>query len=526
MKLNKNHLLLLLAGIIIGSAFNYMFSQDLYERELEKFMQVLGFTKKYYLEEVDDKKVFEGAIKGLLGELDPHSVFLPQKKQQEETEKFEGNFEGVGVEYQILKDSLIVVSPVPGGPSEQAGIISGDRFIKINGNSCIGFTGDEFRKNLRGPKGSSLKITVYRPSERETIEFNVIRDKIPIKSVDVAINWDNGIGYVSINKFALTTTNELVAALNELRNKGMTKIILDLRNNSGGILNQAYSVSDVFISENKKIVYTMARYSDFNETYNAGVKYIYENFPLVVLVNRGSASASEIVAGAIQDWDRGLIVGETTFGKGLVQRVFKLYDGSSIRLTTSKYYTPSGRQIQRDYGNKSEYYNSLKTREEKEGDNINHTIDADSSRPVFKTARGRTVYGGGGIAPDYFIKSERLTKFTTGLIQKNVLYEFTRNYLDINRKQIVEMYSDLPSFRKGFEISDNDIISLKELIKAKKIDIIEEDLKKDLKFIKARIKAHIAKEFWYNEGWYSVLLEVDNIFQSSLKLFSETDKLR
>ncbi len=515
----------IILGVLLGLELNSVLTKVYYVNTSDKFNDILNYTNKYYFEEVDTDKLMESGIKGMLDELDPHTVYIPPKVQKAAEEDFRGNFEGIGVEFQIIDDTINVVTPITGGPSESVGVMAGDKIIKIDGKDCVGFTNEEVISNLRGEKGTKVSITVYRPSSAKEYEFTIIRDEIPLYSVDASIMTDDKTGYITVSKFAETTTDEILEALKKLTDKGMKQLVLDLRNNAGGLLSQAYSVSDIFIDDNKMIVYTKGRIPDFNEEFKAETSYPYEKIPLVVLVNRGSASASEIVAGAIQDWDRGLIVGETTFGKGLVQRPFILEDGSALRLTVSKYYTPAGREIQRDYKNKDDYYSYVNSTDESKGDNLEHTAERDSTRPVFETASGRKVYGGGGITPDYFVSSGKLTDYSAELRRNNIFYEFVRNFLDSKENEIKKKYLSLEKFLSEYAISDkmlNDLISFAE---AKNVKFLKDDFNKDKEYIGGRIKAYIAREYWKDEGWYSVLLKLDEQFNKAVALFSESKEL-
>jgi carboxyl-terminal processing protease len=341
--------------------------------------------------------------------------------------------------------------------------------------------------------------------------------------------WDSKTGYVSVSRFSETTYDELVEQLKQLSKSGMKQLILDLRGNPGGYLEQAVKMADLFIDGNKKIVFTVGRRSEFNDEKNASESSPYEKIPLVVLVNRGSASASEIVSGAVQDWDRGLIVGETTFGKGLVQRQFNLPDNSALRLTISEYYTPSGRLIQRDYknsGNKEDYYSELSEREEKEGENIYHSIEKDSVKPVFKTKGGRVVYGGGGITPDYIVKTENITEYTTNLLKNNLFYLYILSYLDANDKKIKEKFGgSLAKFRDEFTFTADEIKRFREFAESKGVKYNEEEYKQDHDYISQRLKAQVARNYWKNEGWFSVLLEIDNQILQAVNLFDEAEDL-
>uniref|UniRef100_A0A832DGK4 S41 family peptidase n=1 Tax=Ignavibacterium album TaxID=591197 RepID=A0A832DGK4_9BACT len=522
--------LVLTIGALIGIQLEKVFSGDNLRESIRKFNDVLTYTEKYYIEEVDTQKLVEAALNGMFNQLDPHSVYIPAKEFTAVEESFRGDFEGIGIEFQIVNDTLTVVSPITGGPSEQLGILPGDRIIKIDGTSVIGITNDEVRQKLRGKAGTKVNVTIVRPGLSKQLEYTIVRDKIPIYSVDAHFMIDDKTGYVSVSRFSETTFDELTNALKDLNEKGMKQLLLDLRGNPGGYLNQAVQIADLFIDGKKKIVYTVGRRSEFNEEYFASENYPYEKIPLVVLINRGSASASEIVSGAVQDWDRGLVVGETSFGKGLVQRQFQLFDNSAIRLTISEYFTPSGRLIQREYKNKKDkkdYYSEISDREESEGENIEHTAEKDSTKPTYKTLlKKRTVFGGGGITPDYIVKSETLTEYTQNLLKENLFYSFVLSYLDTHSSEIKNKYgNNLSKFRKEFFINSDLLNSFVDFAKTKKVDLIQSDFEKDKDYIAARLKAQIARNFWKNDGWYSVLLEGDSQFRKALELFNEAKDL-
>jgi carboxyl-terminal processing protease len=472
-------LITLTLGIVLGTQIEKVFSNDNLRDNIIKFNDVLTYTEKYYVEEVDTPRLVEAAINGMLTKLDPHSVYIPANEVENVEESFRGDFEGIGIEFQIVNDTITVVSPITGGPSEALGIMSGDRIIKINGSDAVGFTNDEVRDHLRGNAGTKVKVTIYRPETQKTIEYEITRDKIPLYSVDTHLMFNENTGYISVSRFSETTYDELKEALTDLEKQGMQQLILDLRGNPGGYLNQAVKISDLFISGKKKIVYTKGRESDFNEDYFASEPSDFEKTPLIILVNNGSASASEIVAGAVQDWDRGLIVGETTFGKGLVQRQFELPDNSALRLTISRYYTPSGRLIQRDYKNlkdKEEYYSAAGQNNEAEGDNLSHSAEKDSSKPVYKTNAGRLVYGGGGITPDYIVKPENLTEYTTELMKNNIFYEFALKYLDSHGKTIQEKFKDsLGYFIKSFSLPASDLSNFIVFAGSREVKINEDE---------------------------------------------------
>lgn len=519
-------ILVLLVGILLGTQISTVIPSDNLHESEKKFNDVLTYTKQFYIEDIDSQQLVESAIRGMFEDLDPHTIYMPAQQQEFSDQQFRGNFEGIGVEFQIVRDTITVVSPISGGPSEALGIMSGDRIVKIDGESCIGFTNDDVFKSLRGEKGTEVTVTVYRPSIGKTLEFNIVRDKIPIFSVDASFMVDDEIGYINLSRFSETSTTEMIRALNNLREAGMKKLIFDLRNNPGGLMYQAENIADLFIDDDKLIVYSEARKSELNEKYFAEKDYPYEEIPLVILVNSGSASASEIVAGAVQDWDRGLIVGETTFGKGLVQKPFLLSDNSAIRITIAKYFTPSGRAIQRSYENgKDEYYHEVYDRyDETDSAKINQVPD--SLKKEFKTNAGRIVYGGGGITPDYEVKTGTLTDYAVELRRANIYYQYTRNYLDTHKNEIEKKYDgSLNRFLNQFNVTDKMLRDMIKLGERQEIKFNQKDFDTDKTYIAARIKAHIAREFWKNDGWYSVLLNQDDQFLKAKELFDEAKNL-
>jgi carboxyl-terminal processing protease len=521
-------IILFTAGIVLGIQLEKILSGDKMQDELQKLNEVLSYTEKYYLEDVDTLKLVDAAINGIMDELDPHSFYIPSDDFTSIEESFRGDFEGIGIEFQVVNDTLTVVAPISGGPSESLGILPGDRILKIEGEYCIGITNEEVRQKLRGKAGTKVKISVLRSGVQNLIEYEIIRDKIPIYSVDVKLMLDEKTGYVSVSRFAENTLDELQAALIELKESGMKQLILDLRGNPGGYLSQAVDIADLFIDGKKKIVYTKGRREDTNEEFFASVPSAYESIPLIILINDGSASASEIVAGAVQDWDRGLIVGETSFGKGLVQRQFTLSDNSAIRLTISEYYTPSGRLIQRDYKNKKnieEYYNGI-TDNENDAQNINHEVEKDSTKVIYKTEGGRNVFGGGGITPDFIIKTESLSDFTSELLRNNIFYQYTLNFIGSQGSSLINLYgNDLKKFNSDFNFSESELSKFAAFAQSKGVIFNYADFRTDLEYIAARLKAQLARNYWKNEGWYTVILSVDNQLKEALNLFDEAKEL-
>lgn len=520
-------ILLVVVSVIAGSMLNQLISGDTIYDQLHKFGDVLNYTEKYYVEDVDTGKLTEAAINGLLNQLDPHSVYIPATEMQRVTEDFQGSFEGIGIEYQVLADTLLVVAPIAGGPSEALGIQSGDKIVRINDSSAIGITQEGVQKKLRGPKGSRVKVSIVRAGMAGLLDFDITRDKIPIYTVDASFMIDGQTGYVSVNRFATKTHDEFDAALTKLSAQGMKRLVLDLRANPGGYLEQAYKLVDELMPRGRKIVYTKGRRPEFDDEYVSSGAGKFKDVTLIILVNAGSASASEIVAGAVQDWDRGLIVGETTFGKGLVQRQFDLKDGSAFRLTTARYYTPSGRLIQRPYDqDKAKYARAAYERHEVEGDNVTHSEERDSTRPVFKTMGGRVVYGGGGITPDYIVKSDHLTEYTVQLRSRNVFLLFADKYLDRRGAELKSQYGKDPSkFAEEFDVNGAMLTEIQSLAKTAGAPFKQDEYDKDLHYIKAFTKAFIARGIWGNEGSSRVMLREDSQFLKAMALFPETERI-
>lgn len=520
----------LAVGILVGIVIQPVISGDNIYEQLSKFKDVLFTVEKYYVDDVDTPELVESAIGGMLNKLDPHSVYIPAEQQQRVEEDFRGSFEGIGIEFDMVRDTITVVTAISGGPSEILGILSGDKIVAIEGENAIGIDRSDVPDKLRGKKGTKVNVTVVRPGTKDPIDFTITRDKIPLYTVDAAFVDDKGVGYLKINRFADPTYVEMMQNLEKLSQQGMKRLILDLRGNPGGYMERAVRMADEFIGGKSKIVYTKSSRSSEEEVYRATPGQNYEDIPLIVLVSTGSASASEIMAGAIQDLDRGLIVGETTFGKGLVQKQFSLSDGSAYRLTVARYYTPSGRLIQRPYDDGRESYYSMDGREEEEeGSNINHSHDAkDTTKPTYKTVAGRTVLGGGGITPDYIVRPDTLNRASGSweMITKNVIWEYIESYLASQGTTLRDRYKeDFNSFLRNFAITDAMFESFVKMAEAKDIKVNRELLKHDTPLLKNRLKARIARSIWGNNEFYQVALQDDKQYQKALELFPEAQKI-
>ncbi|GAB4133402.1 MAG: S41 family peptidase [Ignavibacteriales bacterium] len=509
-----NKFVYLVFGIVLGYLLFNFVSQRGLSKDAKKFNEIIQLTKEYYLTDTKEENLFESAINGMFEELDPHSSYLSADFQKNAQEDLRGDFEGIGIEFQILRDTINVVSAIANGPSDKLGIIPGDRIISVDNKNVIKIPSEKVIKLLRGEKGTTVEVKIFRPSNKKILNYTIVRDKIPIFSVDSYFMIDKEVGYISVSKFSETTTNEILKALYDLKSHGMKKLVFDLRGNPGGLLSQAFQVADLFISDNKLIVSTKGRKSEFDEEYKASYNSPFEDIPLILLINHGSASASEIVAGAIQDWDRGVILGQTSFGKGLVQRPFILDDGSAIRLTVAKYYTPSGRAIQRKYTNdRKEYY--------LESVNDSSREKEIKNEKKYKTHNGRIVYENGGITPDIKIENDMISDFYVELRKENVFYEFVRYAIDKNLVQInKELFPNVDSFKNKFQIDKKLSYEFTKFIQSKKIKFDSDKYLKDKLNIDNRLKAHFARELFNNDGWYSVLIENDNYVKKSISIFS------
>lgn len=505
-------------------------SGDTVMQQVQKMGDVLSLATKNYVEDVDTQKLTEAALRGMLAELDPHSVYIPAKEMERVEEEFSGSFEGIGVEFDIINDTITIVSPISGGPSEALGILAGDKIVKINDSTAVGMTRSQVPKILRGKKGTVVRVHIRRAGEKELLPFDITRDKIPLNSVDASfIIEGTDVGYITTNRFSATTHDEIVTAARNLKAQGMKKLLLDLRGNPGGYLDQAYRIADEFITAGKKIVYTKGRRAEFDEDLIATAAGELEQIPLVVMINGGSASASEIVSGAVQDLDRGIVVGQTSFGKGLVQRQYELGDGSAVRITISRYYTPSGRLIQRPYDNKDAYYSGEGRVEGEEGDNISHDHDVNdttSKRPKYKTASGRTVYGGGGITPDYIVKADTIGMLARKLRARNLFWKTADQIMKGRGKELRTTYEgNLTKFLDDFTVTEKDIDIMREFAKKDSIEWKADEYAFDQDFLKTVVKAHVGRTIFNNNGYTAVMLKVDAQTKKALELFDEAKKI-
>lgn len=492
-----------------------------------KFRDILSYIERDYVDSVEVEDLSDYAISQMLEKLDPHTAYIPASEMVMAQSYLEGDFEGIGVEFNIFRDTIHVITPLSGGPSEAVGIQAGDKIIKVDGENVagIGITTQSVFEKLRGKKGTKVNLTIKRKEEKKQMNFVVTRHKIPTSSVDASYMIDGQTGYIKVNRFAANTYDEFKTALVKLKNKGMQRLILDLRGNPGGYMDRATKMADEFIAGNKKIVYTDGKGSKYDSETYAEMKGNFEEGALVVLVDEGSASASEIVAGALQDNDRALIVGRRSFGKGLVQMPISLNDGSELRLTISRYYTPSGRSIQKPYTEGAEDYEMDIYNRFQRGEYFHpDSIHFDDSLQ-YRTSKGRLVYGGGGIMPDIFVARDtmELTNYLNQLYAKNLIREFALNYYHDHRQELTKM--PYQKYRASFEVSNNMLQQLVKEANALKITFNAQEFNRSKSLLKNNLKAYIARSAYGAEAAFPIFHEKDEELQQALKNIGQVAQL-
>ncbi|MCB2220007.1 MAG: S41 family peptidase [Bacteroidetes bacterium] len=490
----------------------------------QKFASVLQIINFAYVDTIDEPDLVEKAIISVLKELDPHSQYISKKDLRNATEPLEGIFEGIGISFQVYKDTILVISPVPGGPAEKLGIMAGDKIVKIDGENATGSYVDNnyVFKHLRGDKGTSVNVSIYRKGRKRLIDYTIMRDRIPINSLDAVFMAVPEIGYIKLNRFSRTTMDEFRMALGELKDQGMSKLILDLRGNSGGYLDVAIDLADEFLGPGKLILYTEGKSSPTRK-YKSSFRGNFEEGKLVILMDEGSASASEIVAGAIQDWDRGLIVGRRSFGKGLVQRPYYLPDSSVVRLTVARYYTPTGRCIQKPYNEGyEEYYDDLAYRLENGELSDEHNINFPDSLKYY-TPNNRIVYGGGGIMPDVFVAwdSTYYTDFYVDLLSRGLFNDFVLDFVDQEREYLLKRYPLFEEFNSRFRVDSRFLDNFLQFAEALDVVPREHELEYSDELIRFQLKALIARNLFEFKSYFQVLTSFDDGFRKAVEVLSD-----
>ena len=500
------------------------------QQSLQKLSTMYYLINNFYVDTANLESLTEEAIVAILKELDPHSAYISKEDVEKANEPLVGSFEGIGVTFQIFQDTILVISPVPGGPSDRVGIMAGDKIVTIDGEDAFGekVNNDYVAKHLRGEKGTKVTLGIKRGKSDELIDYEVIRDKIPLNSIEAAFMLDKNVGYIKLDRFAQTSNTEFEESLAKLKTQKMKSLILDLRGNTGGYLNIAAELSNQFLKKDMTIVYTEGDKSP-KQIFNTDKNGKFTDGKLIILIDEGSASASEIVSGAVQDWDRGILIGRRSFGKGLVQRPFNLPDGSQVRLTTARYYTPTGRCIQRSYEKGSEdYYNEM-TKRMKHGEFYHSdSIQFPDSLKYSTLLSGRTVYGGGGIMPDIFMPVDTTfaTKLYTDLIRKGIFNRFTVDYVMKNRELISNEYSDFENFYEQFEVTDEMISDFRSLAEEEGVEWNDEQFQRSEPMIKLQLKALIARNEWSQSEYYRVVMNEDKVIKKAVEILNDSNQYR
>ena len=500
-------------------------------RQQQKLLMVENIVNNLYVDNVDEEKIVENAVRGILENLDPHSSYSTKEETTSSQETMQGSFSGIGIQFNMQKDTLYVVQTIAGGPSEKVGILPGDRFIAVDDSIIAGrkLKNTDIMKRLRGPKGTKVNIKVKRGSNAELLEFRITRDDIPLNSIDAVYMADGKTGYIRLSRFAATSYKEFKDAITKLRKQGMQQLILDLTDNGGGYMQIAAQIANEMLNRGNLIVYTQGRKSP-RQNLNADGSGTFRTQKVVVMINQFSASASEILSGAVQDWDRGVVVGRRSFGKGLVQREFLLPDSSSFRLTIARYYTPSGRNIQKPYvkGDREDYDKDIIDRynhgELQSADSIHF---ADSLKHTTLRLH-RTVYGGGGIMPDVFVPLDttQYTDYHRRLVAKGIIPQFALRYVDKNRADLKAQYPDAQKFIKEFTVTDEMLNNLVDAGKAEKVDFDKSQFAKSKEMLRTFVKAAIANDLFSTGAYFQIVNEQNDIYKEALSIINDDARYR
>ena len=522
-KKHMNISMVLILTILFTITASFISAQESVQQNQLKFGRLLRLVDSYYVDSANIDKLTEKAIVHLLSELDPHSVYMSKDEVDKMNEPLVGNFEGIGISFNIFKDTLLVTTTIAGGPSEKVGLRAGDRIVEVDSKIIAGkgIKNSDVFDMLRGNKGTTVNLKVLRKNTPGLLDFSIIRDKIPIYSLDASYMINESTGLIKLNKFSATTTEEFVSAMKDLKKQNIKNLILDLRGNGGGYLKSAIEISEQFLNNNDLVVYT----SGLNESkreYRATASGEFKKGNLVVLVDESSASASEIVSGAVQDWDRGIIIGRRSFGKGLVQKPYYLTDGSMVRLTTAHYYTPSGRCIQKPYEEGVDEYRDDYQKRLSNGEMFNADSIVFSDTLKYKTLlNGRTVHGGGGVMPDIFVPMDTSGHYpyVNRLRRNNIVNNFTLEYMDKNREELKSKYPDFNKFESKFEVSEEMISEIVENGVKEGIEKNEESLTFIKSDLKKEIKALLARDLYSRNDFYKIYYEDDESIIEALKVF-------
>lgn len=500
-------------------------------RQRQKLLMVENIVNNLYVDNVDEEKIVENAVRGILENLDPHSSYSTKEETTSSQETMQGSFSGIGIQFNMQKDTLYVVQTIAGGPSEKVGILPGDRFIAVDDSIIAGrkLKNTDIMKRLRGPKGTKVNIKVKRGSNAELLEFRITRDDIPLNSIDAVYMADGKTGYIRLSRFAATSYKEFKDAITKLKKQGMQQLILDLTDNGGGYMQIAAQIANEMLNRGNLIVYTQGRKSP-RQNLNADGSGTFRTQKVVVMINQFSASASEILSGAVQDWDRGVVVGRRSFGKGLVQREFLLPDSSSFRLTIARYYTPSGRNIQKPYvkGDREDYDKDIIDRynhgELQSADSIHF---ADSLKHTTLRLH-RTVYGGGGIMPDVFVPLDttQYTDYHRRLVAKGIIPQFALRYVDKNRADLKAQYPDAQKFIKEFTVTDEMLNNLVDAGKAEKVDFDKSQFAKSKEMLRTFVKAAIANDLFSTGAYFQIVNEQNDIYKEALSIINDDARYR
>ena len=516
-------LIIILAVLAIGPATSLR-AQGL-TQETFKIGKTLALLEAVYVDSVDISAITEQMIITTLRNLDPHSVYIPAKDVQEEREPLQGNFEGVGIQFNVLNDTIIIISPTPGGPSEKVGIQSGDRIITIDGETVtgIGMSTTGVQKRLRGPKGTRVMVTIFRKGVNELLEFTITRDKIPVTSLDAAYMISDGVGYIKLSRFSEQTATEFAQSVDQLKLERMENLIIDLRGNSGGYMVPAVQIADELLPMEELIVYIEGLHTSRQE-YRSTPSGKLTRAKIAVLIDEGSASSSEILAGAVQDWDRGVVIGRRSFGKGLVQNGFPLPDGSEIRLTIARYFTPSGRSIQTPYNEGFDKYFQTYYSRYFNGELIHpDSLNLPDSLKAYTITNRRVVYGGGGISPDIFIPIDTTyySDYYRDIIRTSTLTNFMVAYTDRNRKELLRRYRSFDSFNREFTFDDATIEALVAAGEKNKVKFDQAQFDISAPEMKRVMKAVVARDLWDLNEYYKVVNEDDYAIARALTILTD-----